>query len=343
VVKNSKALLPGQFWQIWIFEQRLIALDEQLDLNVPASRALKIKSPEGVEPSVRVEGDRRLYHWATSNLKTPPPVDIFKDFKFDVIKLLEGNRPAPPPRVMFSTFQSWSEVADWYAQLERERRVPTPEIRAKADELVRGQTGQEAKAQALYYWVSQNIRYVSLSFGVGRYQPHPASEVFANRYGDCRDKTTLLEAMLEAEGLRAQPVWANMFVEVDPDVPNPLQFDHAYTFLRVGDENWWLDSTLGVGPFGYLSPLRGKEVLVVSANPEDGLRKTPDDFPMAAEYRVGVDGTAHIKRSPFRGVLVADFFPTLVRIQREELIRGADWLAQKQKSRISPALFLFEL
>lgn len=295
VVKNSKPLLPGQFWQIWVFEQRLIALDEQVDLDVPAGRALKIKSPAGLEPSVRVEGDRRLYHWATSNLKTPPPVDIFKDFKFDVLKLLEGNRPAPPLRLMFSTFQSWSEVADWYAQLERERRLPTPEIRAKADEIVRGQTGQEAKAQALYYWVSQNIRYVSLSFGVGRYQPHPASEVFANRYGDCKDKTTLLEAMLEAEGLRAQPVLANTFVEVDPDVPNPLQFDHAYTFLRVGDKDRWLDSTLGVGPFGYLSPqLRGKEVLVVSAKPEDGLRKTPDDFPMAAEYRVAVDGIVDV-------------------------------------------------
>ena len=87
-------------------------------------------------------------------------MDIFKDFKFDVIKLLEGEHPPPPPRVLFSTFQSWSEVADWYAQLEHDRRVPTPEIRAKADEVARGKQTDEAKAQALYYWVSENIRYV---------------------------------------------------------------------------------------------------------------------------------------------------------------------------------------
>jgi tetratricopeptide (TPR) repeat protein len=292
VVIDAKPLLAGQFWYIWNFEQRAIALDEQLDLNVPANRAVKIKSSEGIEASNHVDGDRRLYHWATANLKTPPPVDIFKDFKFDVVKLLGGERPPPAPRVMFSTFQSWTEVADWYAELERDRRVPTPEIRAKADEIARGQQTEEAKAQALYYWVSQNIRYVSLSFGVGRYQPHPAAEVFSNRYGDCKDKTTLLEAMLDAEGLHAHAVLASMSADVDADMPNPWQFDHAYTFLQVAGKDTWLDSTLGVGPFDYLAPqLRGKEALVVSEAHPDELRQTPQDFPFTVEYRVGVNGT----------------------------------------------------
>jgi transglutaminase-like putative cysteine protease len=53
---------------------------------------------------------------------------------------------------MISTFQNWADVADWYAELERDRRVPTPEIRAQADEIARGQRSEEAKAQALYYW-----------------------------------------------------------------------------------------------------------------------------------------------------------------------------------------------
>ena len=239
-----------------------------------------------------MEQDRRIYHWATSNLKTPPPADIFKDFKFDAVKLLGGERPPPVPRVMFSTFQNWAEVADWYADLERERRIPTAEIRAKADEIAHGQRDDEAKAQALYYWVSQNIRYVSLSFGVGRYQPHAAAEVLSNRYGDCKDKTTLLEAMLEAEGLHAHAVLASSMVDVDPDIPNPLQFDHALRSCRSRARILWLDSTVGVGPFGYLAPqLRGKEALVVSGTHDADLRQTPQDFPFTAEYRVGIDGT----------------------------------------------------
>jgi tetratricopeptide (TPR) repeat protein len=291
VVITATPLVAGQFWQIWNFTDRIIALDEQLDLNVPSNRALKIKSSEGIEPTVSSEGDRRLYHWATSNLKTPPPIDIFKAFEFDVIKLLEGNPPPPAPRVMFSTFQSWAEVANWYAELERDRRLPTPEIRAKADEIARGQPTDEAKAQALYYWVSQYIRYVSLSFGLGRYQPHAAAEVLANRYGDCKDKTTLLEAMLEAEGLHAHPVLANTLLDIDPEMPNPGQFDHAFTFLRAGDKDMWLDTTLGVGPFGYLMPqLRGKEALVVSGTTSAGLRETPKNVPLTVEYRIGING-----------------------------------------------------
>ena len=120
----SKPLLPGRFWRIWNFERRIVALDEQLDLNVPANRVLKIKSSQGIETSTHLEGARRLYHYSTSNLKTPAPIDIFKDFKFDVIKLLQGPRPPLPPRVAFSTFQDWTSIADWYAQLERDRRIP---------------------------------------------------------------------------------------------------------------------------------------------------------------------------------------------------------------------------
>ena len=292
VVLNAKPLLQGQFWRIWNFSSGAITLDEQLDLDVPANRPLKIASPENISPTISVEGGRRHYHWATSNLKTPPQADLLKNFTFDVHKLLVGSRPPTPPRVMFSTFQSWPEVADWYANLERDRRVPTPEIRAKAGEITHGLQTDEAKAEALYYWVSQNIRYVSLSFGVGRYQPHAAADVLANRYGDCKDKTTLLESMLEAQGLHAYPVLVNLAADVDPEMPNPYQFNHAIAFLRFGDRDLWLDSTVGVGPFGYLVPqLRETQGLVVSDPPATGLRKLPKDFPFTPESNVRVDGT----------------------------------------------------
>ncbi|MGD0305070.1 MAG: DUF3857 domain-containing protein [Candidatus Acidiferrales bacterium] len=294
-VKIAKPLIPGQFWQALDFQRRIIALDEQLDLNVPKDRELKLKSPDGIEPSLKVEGDRNLYHWATSNSSTPPPIDFFKNFHFDVVNLLEGNRPTAAPRVMFSTFRTWGEVSDWYAQIESDRRTPTPEIRAKADEITKGLQTPDAKAHALFYWVSQNIRYVSLSFGVGRYQPHPAADVLANRYGDCKDKAILLESMFEAEGLHAHTVLANGSQDVDPSVPNPLQFDHAFTFLHLGDQDLWLDPTVGVFPFGYLLPqMRGKEVLVVSSDSGKDLKKTPLDLAVAAEYHVGVTGVVDL-------------------------------------------------
>jgi TonB family protein len=292
VVITIEPLLPGQFWQTWNFISNAVSLDEQFELDVPHDRLLKIKASPGVDSSVRDEGDRRIYHWSTSTLQYSVQADLAKKFNFDVRALLQGPLPPPGRTIMFSTFQSWGEVGTWYSNLERERRIPTAAVRAQADEIVRGQSTEFDKARALYGWVSQNIRYVSLSFGVGRYQPHAAEEVLQNRYGDCKDKTTLLEAMFEAEGLHGLPVLINSKAEIDPDVPTPLQFDHAFTFVSFDGHDYWLDPTPGVSPFGYLLPqLRGKNALVASAGSKSELQTTPRDLPYASLYHFDVNGS----------------------------------------------------
>jgi tetratricopeptide (TPR) repeat protein len=341
VVISSKPLLAGQFWQSYQFERHAICLDEQLDVDVPRDRPLKIKGSEGLQPAIHEEGDRRFYHWAASTLETPEPVKLFKNFQFDVTTMLEGVRQRPQRHVMFSTFQAWSDVGDWYAQLERDRRVAGPEIRAKADEIVRGQTTNLGKAQALYAWVSQNIRYVSLSFGVGRVQPHSAVEVLTNRYGDCKDKATLLEALLDAEGLHAQPVLISSRVEFDPDVPTPLQFDHAFTFLRVEGQEIWLDPTIGVGPFGYLLPqLRGKSALVVFTDTQPTLRETPKTLPFSAINNLEIqgsvaqdaqfDGTVRLETRGDLEVLILLLYTHLSQAQFSSFV--AEELAKENKS-----------
>jgi len=292
VTTTFEPLLPGQFSQTWKFVADAISLDEQVDLNVPRERPLKLKSPLGLEPTVHDEGDRRIYHWAASTLQYSSPNELTKNFKFDVKALLEGVRAPATRAIMFSTFQTWDEIGTWYSHLEHDRRVPTPEIRAQADEIVHGQTIDVEKVQALYEWVSRNIRYVSLSFGVGRYQPHSAIDVLQNRYGDCKDKTTLLEAFLEAEGFHGSPVLINSLANIDPDVPTPHQFDHVFTFVSVAGHDYWLDPTIGVGPFGYLLPqLRGKSALVASADLPSRLRKTPQDLPDPTLYQLDVEGS----------------------------------------------------
>ena len=104
-----------------------------------------------------------------------------------------------------TTFESWEQIGRWYAELEKDRREPTPEVRAKAQELTKGLNTDLEKTEALYDFVAKNFRYVSLSLGVGRYQPHAASDVLHDQYGDCKDKHTLLASLLEAEGLHADP------------------------------------------------------------------------------------------------------------------------------------------
>ncbi len=294
VVLKSKPLVPGQFWHSNYLVSRSICLDEQVELDVPRNRPLKMKGLPGVTPKVKDDGDRRIYLWKTSNLTVPKPVQMLKNFQINVRQLLEGTRPGLPPHVAFSTFQQWNEVGKWYAELDRDRSTPTPVVRSQADEIVRGKNNDTEKAQALYEWVARNIRYVSLSFGVGRYQAHPAADVLANNYGDCKDKITLLEAFFAAEGIPINAALVNASSEFDLDVPTPQAFDHVIALASVAGKQIWLDPTTGVGAFGYLMPqLRSQRALVVSTGAGPAILQTPKDLVIPTLAQLDVSGTVN--------------------------------------------------
>jgi tetratricopeptide (TPR) repeat protein len=156
-------------------------------------------------------------------------------------------------------------------------------IHSKADELTRGATTREEKARAIYTYVATHFRYISISLGIGRYQPHAAAEVLSNEYGDCKDKHTLFASLLAAAGIDAYPALMNSARQIDPDVPSPGQFDHVVTALpetAQGGKLVWLDTTTEVAPFGFLMfRLRDKQALVIPSAGSAHLDTTPAEPP----------------------------------------------------------------
>lgn len=291
VTTTERPLTPGQFWQAWNFVSDEICLDEQVELNVPLKTSLKTHSNADLQPERKVEGGRQIYIWKTSNLKHPEAPQV--PLGFDAKKLLQGQRAPIGKRLYITSFENWGQIVSWYAGLEKDRRVPSPEVKAKADEAVRGAQSDVDKVRAIYEYVAKNIRYVSLSFGQGRYQPHAAADVLAHDYGDCKDKATLLEAMLDAEGIKASPALVQTNWDVDADMPNPLEFDHVISYVKLGEKELWLDSTLGVAPFEYLLPqIRGRKALLVNSSLTAGLVQIPEALQTPTFYRLEVDGSA---------------------------------------------------
>src|SRR5271166_5221138 len=268
-------LAAGQFWTDYVFDKNNINLDETLDVDIPADRPVKLKTKPGMDPKITEENGRRIYHWSSSHLVRDDDKDKEKDAK-------KKHRPDDDrPDVQLTTFETWEQIGRWYASLEKDRRAPTPEVRAKAQELTKGLNTDLDKTEALYDFVAKNFRYVSLSLGVGRYQPHAASDVLHDQYGDCKDKHTLLASLLEAEGLHASSVLINSSRKLDPDVPSPSQFDHVITMLPMGQDEVWMDTTSEVAPFRLLAfSLRNKLALVVPADGTPQLELTPADTPM---------------------------------------------------------------
>src|SRR3984885_13039213 len=282
-------LAPGEFWTDYDFDKSNIDLDEEVDVDVPARRPLKLKTKAGMDPKISEQDGRRLYHWTNSHLERE---DDKKDKEND--KKKKKTPDDDRPDIQLTSFVSWEQIGRWYAGLEKDRRAPSPEVRAKAEELTRGLNTDLDKVQALYDYVAKNFRYVSLSLGVGRYQPHASGDVLHNQYGDCKDKHTLLASLLEAEGLHASSVLINSSRKLDPDVPSPSQFDHVITMLPMTTPNQevWMDTTSEVAPFRLLAfSLRNKLALVI---PADGstphLEETPADTPMPDSEISDIDG-----------------------------------------------------
>src|SRR5580658_4349019 len=282
-------LAAGQFWTDYEFDKTNITLDETVDVDVPAGRNLKLKCKPGMDPKITEANGRRIYHWSSSHLEREDDATKAKEDKKK-----KKHRDDDRPDIQLTTFETWEQIGRWYASLEKDRRAPTADVRAKAQELTKGLNTDLEKTEALYDFVAKNFRYVSLSLGVGRYQPHAASDVLHDQYGDCKDKHTLLASLLEAEGLHADSVLINSSRKLDPDVPSPSQFDHVITMLPTGKageqgdkkEEVWMDTTAEVAPFRLLAyTLRNKQALVIPpidppSNVAPHLEETPADTPM---------------------------------------------------------------
>ncbi len=277
VTRVLTPLAAGNFWYEYTFPKGVVVNEDRLEIEVPKSRDVKLKAPTR-KPEIQETGDRRVYTWVVKDIQ--PERDKEKDEVEEI-----------GPDVQLTTFTDWKQVAQWYAKLQGERVTVDDSVRKKAAELTKGADTPTDKARRLYDFVARNVRYVSISLGVGRYQPHSASDVLQNGYGDCKDKHTLFSALLRAEGIQSYPVLIGSARKLDTDVPSPAQFDHVITTARLGTGLTWLDTTPEVTPFGLiLYQLRNKQAVVASEDSEGGLQRTPADSPVKTFMHFTLDG-----------------------------------------------------
>jgi transglutaminase-like putative cysteine protease len=139
-----------------------------------------------------------------------------------------------PPSGQDSSIQSWRKIGAWYLGLTQGRRETSAEIRQKVVELTASVPTLLGKIQVLAKFVQNDIRYVAIELGIGGHQPHPATETFNHRYGDCKDKVTLLSAMLKEVGVDSYYVIINTVRgSVTATTPPNLDFDHAILAIAL--------------------------------------------------------------------------------------------------------------
>ena len=144
-----------------------------------------------------------------------------------------------------STYRTWEDVGRYYWSLIRDQLVPDDSIRRAAEGALKGVDRKDTRAvvRALYEYVVKNTRYVALEFGIHGYKPYRVDRVLARRFGDCKDKASLLHALLEVSGVDSRIVLLRMRqLGAIPSEPASLAvFNHAIIWVPALD--WYLDGT----------------------------------------------------------------------------------------------------
>ncbi len=237
----------GDFWLVHYLTTDIPTLSETVILDLPADRKVAFYESATVSGRTEIANGRRIERWMSVNSDPATATD------------------SAAPLFAVSSVSSWDAFGEWVRSLNEPSAEPTPEIKTLAAKLIANKSTEQEQIAALYGYVATKIRYVGISFGLGRLQPHTAARVLHNAYGDCKDQTALLSALLKAAGFRAYSVLTTPGAGVAvPGVPEFEQFNHEFTAVDTKSGLMFLDTTMGPVQPGLLQPgVRGHSALLI--------------------------------------------------------------------------------
>jgi cellulose synthase operon protein C len=259
-------------------------------LIAPATRPIYSNTPRvpHLARSVTEQGDERVYAFSAR----------------DVAAL--DTEPAMPglaevaPYLHLSTYASWEDVGRWYWHLVEEQLTPDDDLRRAARSAITVGMSEVARVRAIHNLVVTGTRYVGLEFGIHGFKPYKVTQVLARRFGDCKDKASLMVALLREVGVEAELVLVRTRRGglIDHQPASLSVFDHAITYVPKLD--LYLDGTAEFTGMAEL-PTQDQGVMVLRVGPRGAhLAETPvlpsKDNRVERRWRValGPDGDARV-------------------------------------------------
>lgn len=296
VVENK-----GVFGQnIWSFHETQPVALSRVTYRIPKGWSVVASMINHAPVQPVVKGD--THTWEMRDLPafkieplSPSPSKIAPRMNIDLIPPAGMKNP---PRI---TFPDWKAVSLYNTALHVKPSTPDATVEAKARELLAAAgSGLWERIDALARH-AQGINYVQIAMNLGRgggYTPRNAAEVLRTGYGDCKDKTALLRAMLTVAGIESYSVTAfsgdRYFVT--EAWPTPMQFNHAIIAIKIDDPSvsspmivehpslgrlLFFDPTDPYTPLGDLDYNQQGSLVFVLAGEKGELVRLPFTTPMA--------------------------------------------------------------
>ena len=277
VLRDEVPVIEGEFFDYWYFEWWDPVQLSEFVVDVPSGYAFEwMVGRRSIEPEVQSSSERMIY--------------TFRAEDVDPIEYEVGmpSELAVESFVAVSSVKTWEDIAAWWRELAADKMAVSPVIATEAAALTAAAGTDEERISRLFDFVAREIRYVSLRLGDSGYEPRPAVDTLATRYGDCKDQAALLVALLDSVGIEAYPVLISSEPGYDIDwsvPPSPLPFDHVIVALPISDGGWrFLDPTCSLCTAEFTDEfVRGRRALVVSEDPPRLGARVETDAPDASE------------------------------------------------------------
>lgn len=258
----------------YVFGDYLPTERTRIVLDAPLTFTPRVVNKSGVEPKIEEKDGRRRAVYEAARIEGVRERDYQVPYDVEVW-----------PYLAFSTGTSWQEIAAGYAAIV-DRQIADADLQKLVRNTVGNTTDRKEVVAKLLAAIQKDIRYAGVEIGEGSIVPRTPRQVFANKYGDCKDKASLLVAMLRIAGFPAHVALLNAGSGFDvlPELPSLAYFNHAIAVVD-GDPAIWVDPTDVYARAGEL-PLGDQGRLALIARPETTtLTKTPELPSTASVYR----------------------------------------------------------
>lgn len=240
------------------------------------------------------------------------------------------------PVLAFATAPSWGAIAARYhTELERVlASAPLPDelVRVARDAAKAANGEPRATANALLRWMRRRVRYTGLELAEASIIPRPIPTVLERGYGDCKELSTLLLAMLRAAGLPAQLTLVDTDGGATAALPGMSEFTHAIVVIPATARRpaLFIDPSVDELAAGQLvSAVAGAPALVIDGTARGALITVPRAAPadngvrFVRRYLLGASGPARVDE-------VSDWYGPMSILRRPTFRAASD--AQRRES-----------
>jgi hypothetical protein len=246
--------MPGCFSDIWLIEYaNSLTLNSNIELDIPSALSPQYRVVRNSVPvKQEIKGDKTILTWTgKSEHYNPPNADSTPKLPISAY-------------IVFASKVSWGDIGKWFLSLTDSARTHSPELDAwianHTQGILPGPDYERRLTDALLTGIYSDFRYLAFNLSDTGFQPHPITQTFQNKYGDCKDLSLFLQECLKQKGVQSDLVILNpnSTSDFNEELPRASYFTHCILRVKADDKSFFVDPTSHM-PAGIL-PIQEKEI-----------------------------------------------------------------------------------